>query len=359
MPLRCAVIGCGQVALAAHLPALRALADVQIEAACDVDAESVARAGRQFSIPRTYTDPARLLQEVAGLDFVVIATPGRTHFDIAMAALGRGLNLLVEKPVALEFEHVQQIARKAGDGKLRVWVGHTYRYRDPAQKAAEALAQGRLGELRQVNVVHRGGNLFDPHEPRWCWAELENKVLLYEHAIHLLDLAAWYAGPVKGIAGAQVVRDEERKVTRQVCAVAEHVSGVTTVVELQLFAPAPCSYVELQGSERRARLDFFPHHYREESGAVTPLQDLRQDAARTLNFGVEVLAGFLRRGVPRRALPHYRLYSAFLAALKGERQKTAADLESVLPTMEFLEQLGQWVYPREDAVAGVPVMRGR
>ena len=342
--LRCAVIGTGRVAQESHLPALKSLPGIEVAAVCDADAASLGRAAAAFQVPKSYASWQQLLQEGRGLDFVIVATPGFTHYEIVAAALEAELHVISEKPVTLSLEQAERLAALAEQRGRRVFVAQTYRYRPPAQRARAAMKENRLGRLLQVSVVHRSGDLFDPSEPRWYWDELSNKVLLYEYGIHLLDLAVWLAGPVRRVVSVRAERHPERNVTRHILAEVELACGALQSADLQLFAASPCSYVELKGSDAAARLAFFPHHYREDRGPSTPLRNMWENVARVAGFGAEVAGGMLRRGVPRRAIPHLRFLESCVAVLRGQNAPTVSDLASVMPTMQLLEQVGAQVY---------------
>jgi predicted dinucleotide-utilizing enzyme len=98
--LRVGVIGVGMIALVRNIPALRQTGKAEIVAICRRDAEALRRIQDWLQVPHAYTDWRQMLEEVE-LDAVLVCTPHDLHYEQSMAALQRGLHVLVEKPMAL------------------------------------------------------------------------------------------------------------------------------------------------------------------------------------------------------------------------------------------------------------------
>src|SRR5438093_3015735 len=108
--IRLGVIGCGRIAREFHLPSLRGLDDVKVSALCDNNAVSLHRASRTVSKPKLFSSFDELLASKS-VDAVDICTPGFTHFDLASRSLEAGLDILVEKPVALSLLQAEELGR--------------------------------------------------------------------------------------------------------------------------------------------------------------------------------------------------------------------------------------------------------
>ena len=116
-----AVIGCGRWGhnLARNFHELGALG-------CVVDS---AIPGREATIaasriPYPLFANEDLLRAFDQVDAVAIATPAPTHYEIALAALRRGKDVLVEKPMALQLDHAQELVTVAKNRNLILAVGH-------------------------------------------------------------------------------------------------------------------------------------------------------------------------------------------------------------------------------------------
>ena len=84
--IRIGVIGCGRVAQQRHLPTVADIADAELVAICDADADTRHRLSQQFGLQSSYEDYRDLVNDDA-VDAVMIATPTQYHADIGVAAL--------------------------------------------------------------------------------------------------------------------------------------------------------------------------------------------------------------------------------------------------------------------------------
>lgn len=78
---------------------------------------------------------------------VIVATPARTHFEIARAALQAGKHVFVEKPLAMSVTEVDELAALADKAGLVLMVGHTFLYNPAVLYLKELLHRGELGEI--------------------------------------------------------------------------------------------------------------------------------------------------------------------------------------------------------------------
>jgi UDP-N-acetylglucosamine 3-dehydrogenase len=106
----------------------------------------------------------------------IVATPTPTHTAVAFELIDRGIDMLVEKPLATEAAECDAIATRAGARGVRVAVGHTERF-NPAVRALSMLP---LGDVERVELVRVG-----------CARRCD---VLHELAVHDLDLLERIAG---------------------------------------------------------------------------------------------------------------------------------------------------------------------
>ena len=158
--LRTGVIGCGAIAQMMHLPYLRELADrYQICALCDRDPTTLAEVGRQYSVDRLFSASDELLNEP--LDAVLILSSG-DHAPDTLAAIERGLHVLVEKPLSYTLRETDAvIAAQRPDRTLMVGMMKQY---DPGYQRGAALVR-EMRDLRYVNAttLEAGGAVYQAH----------------------------------------------------------------------------------------------------------------------------------------------------------------------------------------------------
>lgn len=150
--LRVAVIGCGLIARAQHLPTLRSHPHVDVALVCDSDLHRREEAARE-SGATALADAGQAL--ASDVEAVLIATHDLLHADLVLAALEGEKHVFVEKPLALEAQAAQAIDELAREKGLTVAVGFQ-RLHDPAVARAASLlhAVGEIGLVRMHDFCH-------------------------------------------------------------------------------------------------------------------------------------------------------------------------------------------------------------
>jgi predicted dehydrogenase len=131
------------------------------------DAERAAAAADKYGWIEVETDWRRVIER-DDIDLVDICSPGNSHAEIAIAALAAGKHVLCEKPLANSVEEAELMARAAEEAASRgvfAMVGFSYRRVPAISFARELVAQGRIGEIRQVRAQYLQDWLVDAHGP--------------------------------------------------------------------------------------------------------------------------------------------------------------------------------------------------
>ncbi|MFF2053451.1 Gfo/Idh/MocA family protein [Leifsonia sp. NPDC058194] len=158
--LRIAVIGAGYWGpnLARNF---RGSPDWELVTICDLDASRARRVADQVGLDRIDTDLAVVLAD-PGIDAVAIATPARTHHDIARAALEAGKHVMVEKPLADTGERGRAMVSAARERGLVLMADHTYCYTPAVLKMRELIEEGTLGEILYVDSTRINLGIVQP-----------------------------------------------------------------------------------------------------------------------------------------------------------------------------------------------------
>jgi virulence factor len=107
--VRVAMIGAGGMANSVHYPSLASFEDVQIAAACDLDANRLNSTAEKYGVEGRYSDYRRMVEEVAPDAVYVIGQP-HLMYDIWTWCLGQGLNLYIEKPMGITIHQARALA---------------------------------------------------------------------------------------------------------------------------------------------------------------------------------------------------------------------------------------------------------
>lgn len=199
-PLRVAVAGLG-FGEKVHLPALRASGATEPVALWHPRRERVQQAASAGALPG-FTDFGALLAE-PGIEAVVIATPPAPRFALAKAALNAGKHLLLEKPVGVSAEQVEELQRLAIRHGLQVAVNFEYRAVPVFQQLAALLAAGVIGDPWLVKLDWLMSSRADASRP-WNWyaQRSEGGGVLGALGTHAFDMLHWLIGPTRELQGA-------------------------------------------------------------------------------------------------------------------------------------------------------------
>ena len=162
------------------------------------DEAAVAEAARRLGWEEHSTD-WRAVLEREDVDVVDVCTPGFLHEEIAIAALEAGKHVLCEKPLANDTAQAERMVEAAEAAAARGQVaalGHTYRRVPALAHARTLIAQGRLGEIREVRAAYLQDWLTDPTSPM-SWrlrAETAGSGALGDIGSHAIDQVRFLTG---------------------------------------------------------------------------------------------------------------------------------------------------------------------
>lgn len=172
---------------------------VRITALCDINPE----AGREFAPIPFYTDSREMLEH-AGLDAVFVATPHFQHDEVGVAALEKGLHVLVEKPMAADKNGCENLLRARDRSGKVLSTMLSMRTKPIYSKIKSLLADGELGVIRRVHwtATHwfRTETYYSESDWRGTWKGEGGGVLLNQ-CPHQLDLLCWFFGLPKKVSG--------------------------------------------------------------------------------------------------------------------------------------------------------------
>ena len=141
--LRTAVIGASGMGCS-HMKAVRAHERARLVAICDIDLPKAEKAALEVGNPAVYADYREMLDK-EDLDAVIIVTPDQLHREMAEYALGKGLDVLCEKPMTLTLEDCRAMVRAADASGKQMMVGQISRYTPGFYKAKELIDRGEIG----------------------------------------------------------------------------------------------------------------------------------------------------------------------------------------------------------------------
>jgi predicted dehydrogenase len=212
---RVGIIGCGGIANA-HARGYQGVEQTEIVALADPVQVALDKFADTYGVSaeNCYLD-AREMLDKENLDIVSVATWHKLHAPMAIAACARSPKaVLCEKPMGVSLGECDEILISARRTDVKVVIGHQRRFNSAWTDARNLIAEGAIGEPRQI-VCHGGqgllndcSHLFDmmryvigDPDPQWVIGNVERKTERYERDIQIEDRSAGIIGFSNGCIG--------------------------------------------------------------------------------------------------------------------------------------------------------------
>ena len=196
--MKYALIGCGRIAVN-HVKAV-VNTGLDFVAACDIVPDNInllfdKTEYKDRDKVSQYTDYKEMIRQNPDLDLIAIATSSGVHAEIALYCINHGINLIIEKPMAMNMKDAEEIIRRSKEKGVKVSACHQNRFNIAVQKTRAAMDSGRFGKLSHGSIHvrwNRNKNYYDQAPWRGTWAE--DGGCLMNQCIHGIDLLRWFMG---------------------------------------------------------------------------------------------------------------------------------------------------------------------
>jgi predicted dehydrogenase len=155
------LLGCGPIARRHIVPAIGRLINARLTAAFDALPETRQSVARSAPGCRAF-DSVDAMLAARVVDAVVVGGPIESRASLTVSALGAGLPVLVEPPIAASIEEAHWIAVAERTVRLPIMVGFERWWWEPAERLRRALAGAPEGELSVESVLATEASDADP-----------------------------------------------------------------------------------------------------------------------------------------------------------------------------------------------------
>ena len=195
--MKYALIGCGRIATNHIKAAVNNALD--IVAVCDVVELNMELLLKKHGLDekaeiQRYTNYRKMLEENE-IELVSIATESGLHAEIALYCIERGINVIIEKPMAMSIKDANEIISRAEKKNVKVSACHQNRFNIAVQEMRKALEQGRFGKLSHGSIHVRWNRNQDYYsQAPWRGTWEQDGGALMNQCIHGIDLLRWMMG---------------------------------------------------------------------------------------------------------------------------------------------------------------------
>lgn len=186
-----ALVGCGAITEALHLPALARHPEIMAKAVC-VDS-NLARARAMAAMFGAARAVERYQDVMADVDGAIVAVPPKLHYPVAMDLLAASVHVLCEKPLTESGKHAHLLVAKANQMGVSLCVNNYRRLYPSSIKVRDLIAAGELGPVRRLEFSW--GEQFDwPAASAAYFGVAAGRGVLADKGAHILDLVCWWLG---------------------------------------------------------------------------------------------------------------------------------------------------------------------
>jgi predicted dehydrogenase len=245
-----------------HLRILDGLPGVRVAAVSDPMPAALANVpdvdGRQG-----FVDAVTMLDE-AELDAVVIAAPTTTHLPLALAAIERGIAVLIEKPLAASPEEADEIVDAANRSGVPVQVGHVERYNPAVLELGRLLDAGWLSTVYAI-TSRRGGPMPE---------RIRDVGVTIDLATHDVDILCWVAAERPIRVTAETAQRVHQAHEDLLFGLMRFPSGTVAMLDVDWLTPSKRRTLSVVGEEGMFELDYLSQRLTFTRGADVTKPDL-------------------------------------------------------------------------------------
>lgn len=190
------VVGGGRATMELTLPVLSNIPNIKVVGVCDID-QSVANLLSTNFKASAYTSLEEMIDREK-LDAVIINTPVKTHAELAIKAMKKGVHVFLEKPAVASVSELDDIFNVSLETGSKLTVAHNYKFHDGVRMAEKIYKDGIIGEVLHVDRIW----MSPPHKDRmemdkdgW-WHKMPGGRLA-DALPHMLYIPFMFVGPMK------------------------------------------------------------------------------------------------------------------------------------------------------------------
>lgn len=200
-------IGFGVVGLGMgsyHADAIIKAKGARLVAVCDIDEDRLNREVEKYKV-KGYENYEDMLKDPE-VEVINICTPSGMHVDMAVPAVKAGKNIIVEKPVDIRVEKIDELIEEGKNAGVKMGAIFQSRTTPLNKRIKDVIEKGRLGKLIGVHAMlpwYRAQSYYQGRHGSWkgTW-NMDGGGSLMNQGVHTVDLLQWIAGRVKSVFGA-------------------------------------------------------------------------------------------------------------------------------------------------------------
>lgn len=196
--MKVAVIGCGTIANAAHIPSYMNNPEAEIKYFCDIIPERAEAAVEKYGCGTAITDYHIALNDPE-IEAVSVCTPNHMHPTISIDAMRAGKDVLCEKPAARTYAEALEMQKVQHETGRILNIGVVNRFNDSVNLIKKFIDDGKLGEVFHVYVSFRAHRSIPGLGGAFTTKAIAGGGALIDWGVHYLDIVMYCCGDPKPV----------------------------------------------------------------------------------------------------------------------------------------------------------------
>jgi len=193
--LKFALVGCGRIGSrhAEHIVKIG-----ELIAVCDIDSNKLEDFKSLYGC-KIYDNIDQLFANEKELDVVSVCSPNGLHASHSIRALNAGINVLCEKPLAINVQDCGEMIKAAERSNKRLFVIKQNRFNPPVAAVKQAIDNNILGKIYSIQLSCFWNRNSDYYVNSWKGTKNLDGGTLYTQFSHFVDLLYWMVGDIKKV----------------------------------------------------------------------------------------------------------------------------------------------------------------
>ncbi|MFO7810963.1 MAG: Gfo/Idh/MocA family oxidoreductase [Candidatus Delongbacteria bacterium] len=228
------LIGCGRIS-DNHFKAIAEIEEAVIKCCCDTDIKKAEDKAELYNVFSVYSDYKNMIKS-EDIDSVIICTPSGLHPEAGIFAAANKLNVITEKPMAIDLESADELIRECDRNGVKLFVVKQNRLNRTMQLLKKAVGKNRFGKIYTVqsNVFwQRPQSYYDQAKWRGTW-EFDGGAFMNQ-ASHYVDALYWLIGPVDHVLAETATMQRKIETEDTGSAILKFRNGVIGTINVTLL----------------------------------------------------------------------------------------------------------------------------
>jgi predicted dehydrogenase len=335
-----AIVGCGMVANE-HLAALRRVREAKVVALCDQDKEAVMRMSRKWNVSDSYTDLGKMLNE-QDLSIISVLTPPQAHVPVAIEAIKRNINVVIEKPLTMNTAEASRLLETMKNSTAKLTVDYILLFSKVMLQTSQLIRSGRIGDVlgARIDYLGTGNDPMTSTESHWSHKLLGGRLgEMLPHPIYVVQSLIGDELSVDTIVAEKRgkypwMRYDELNVSLR------GTKRGSASIHVSFNAPRDAINIDVYGTRKILRLDLINQTLMElgerSLSKVDSAKDLVRQSSNLFLSTIKNTMSFLRGGAMQ--YPLRNLYASFVDSVASGKDQLVTP-HMAFETVRITEQL--------------------